>query len=251
MVLCAALSLAGCSGESPEEDASGESGYTGAPAELSHDETDTPTPAWDQAIRRWEGDDSVVRAAVLRLFETDDESSARATFESWTPTIRRGFVVLVDRICNEGWLDSVGALVSIFDSALHFRARGDLASVLETKAREGRYIENTIANGAFAYLNKTNHKDWVRAWAESDREHAGFHVGVFADGHFEVHMELYNPMFVNGAPTLDLFWAPGFGWINRRLFFLHQKWEAGAQASNRRSANYWHFLHDDGFPLSF
>ncbi len=227
-----------------------------AASELGHDESDSPVPTWSQGTRSWEGSGSLVRESVLRLLGTSDENDARQRFESWTPTVRRGFVILVDKITNEGWLESVDHLEGDpYDSAFHFWPRntgaGSLEQVIASKARAGVYIENTIANGAFAYLNSYNHQDWKRAWAETDVAHSALHIGVFPDGHWEVHMELYNPMFTKGAPILDLLGVPGLGFINRPLFFKHQRLEAGAAASNRRSANYYHFMKNAGFPLSF
>src|SRR5262249_5098018 len=122
----------------------------------------------------------------------------------------------------------------------------------EVKAtHDGTYVENTLSQGAFAYLTKWNHQDWVRAWMETDVAHATLHVGVFADGTVEVHMELYNPMFLKGAPASELVFAQGFGWLNWLLTAKHQAREAGSQAPNRTSANYYHFMRDSAFPLGF
>jgi hypothetical protein len=193
---------------------------------------------------------------VARILGGGSLDDARGAFEAWTPTVRRGFVLLIDKIYNAGWLDSVGPLLNVWDTAFHFTPRttdrGTLVDVIDAKARfDGTYIENSIENGAFAYLTKWNHQDWVRGWMETDVPHATLHVGVRADGNAEVHMELYNPMFIKGAPVLQLVWIPAFGWLNRPLTVSHQRLEAGAAGSNRRSANYYHFMHDSGFPLSF
>jgi hypothetical protein len=64
-------------------------------------------------------------------------------------------------------------------------------------------------------------------------------------------MELYNPMFIEGAPFGEVVGVPVIGYLNAPMFYMHQRWEAGAESKNRTSANYWHFLYDAGFPLSF
>jgi hypothetical protein len=194
----------------------------------------------------------------VRILGAGDAAAARAKFEAWEPTMRRGFVLLLDKLINEGWASSIDRIDfkgGVWDSAFHFwprtTAAGTLDDILEAKEAAGHYVENSLENGLVAYFNKYNHREWVRAWAETDARNASLHIGRFADGHFEVHLELYNPVFVNGAPRFEVVAAPILGAFNWRTLAQHQKWENGPEAANRRSANYYHFMKNGGVPLSF
>jgi hypothetical protein len=222
------------------------------PAELFHTDADTPVPTWDAAIRVWDG--PAAAETTIRILG-GDPAAARARFEAWEPTVRRGFVLLLDKLINEGWASSIDRIDNIWDSAFHIWPRttsaGTLDDILEAKAAAGHYVENSLDNGLVAYFNKWNHRDWVRAWAETDARNATLHVGRFADGRYEVHLELYNPVFVVGAPRWEVISGPLLGAFNWRTLPMHQKWENGAEAANRRSANHYHFMKNGAVPLSF
>jgi hypothetical protein len=131
-----------------------------------------------------------------------------------------------------------------------------MEQIMETKSRhDGRYTENTIANGVFAYVNAWNHREWSRGWMENDVAHAALHIGKHRDGSFEVHMETYNAMFTNGAtlPSHVVVSIPGFGALNVTTWRLHRKWEndPAMAPKSRTSANYYHFLRTVRVPLSF
>jgi hypothetical protein len=227
---------------------------TAVPSELQHSDDDTPTPSFESLVGAHTEND--ISEHVARILGGGKGQDARSVFEGWSPSFRRGFALLVQKIYNAGWLDGVGPLVDVWDTAMRFvperTERGTLEEVLVAKARaDGTYIENTLHNGAFAFLAKAHHQDWLRAWMETDVPHANLHVGFLADGNADVHMELYNPLFIKGAPLLDLIFVPGAGFANAPLALKHQRLEAGAAGSNRTSANYYHFMRDEGVPLFF
>jgi len=249
----AVLLTGSCAGDDSSDTDSFSATEQPVPPELQHSDADSPVPTWEQLTR--DGDPTRT-AHVVRIVGGGDASLARAAFAGWTASVRRGFALLIDKIDNEGWLDSVDRLEGDpWESAFHFRARtaaGSFEQIMVTKAEhDGVYTENTLYNGASAYLTKWNHQNWTRGWIENDIPHAALHVGIAGDGAIEVHMELYDPIYTNGAPLSELYWAPGFGWINWRLTGMHLYWETGARAQYRTSANYYHFLNDAGFPLSF
>jgi len=66
-----------------------------------------------------------------------------------------------------------------------------------------------------------------------------------------VHLDVFNPVFTNGARRLDVTTLPGIGSYNHRLFRLHRRWEGTEYAPvSRTSANYYHLMRGR-VPLSF
>ena len=234
---------------SPAEEALG-----GRPAEIDHSDADTPLPSWSQLVREGASPyaPSAMQEHVVRILAPGAPRDARARFESWPPTVRRGFAILMDKLYNEGWLDEVDRMENDpWDTAFHFRPR-DLdrfEKTMHVKAdHDGVYTENSWWNGAAAYLTRAwNHSAWRVGWMENDVSNAALHVGIFDNGVVEVHMELYNPLYTNGAPFYELVGAPGVGWMHGRMTYMHKTWEAGAEGKNRTSANYYHFVKGAGW----
>jgi hypothetical protein len=228
------------------------------PDELKHSDEDTPVPTWAQVTHSWESPDQEMIAHVARIVaDTADEETAREAWASWPENYRRSVGLLIDKIHNEGWIDAVGHIDGWpWDGGFFFWPReteaGALADVLTAKAgKRGVYIESLIENGLFAFLNSWNHKAWVRSWMETDAGAAALHVGVFADGRFEAHLEVYNPLFIKGAPRRDLIRIPFVGAYNHKQFLLHRRWEQSEFAGlTRTSANFYHLMRDH-VPLSF
>jgi hypothetical protein len=130
--------------------------------------------------------------------------------------------------------------------------RGTLADVLNSKAgKGGSYIRSTLRNGLFAFLNSSNHKGWDESWMENNAPMAALHVGIFADGSAEIHLEAFNPLYVNGAPRKDVVAIPVIGSYNHKMFLLHRRWEQSEYSTAvRRSANFYYMMRDS-VPLSF
>ncbi|TBR22580.1 hypothetical protein EPO15_07765 [bacterium] len=217
------------------------------PEELRHDARGAPVPAWDQLVR---GD----RAAHLRRILGGSDAEAKARFGSWSPEVRRAFGLFLDKFDNEGWLGVVGPLLQDpWQDTVVFKPvegpYGGLAKVLSDKP--GQYTENSLGNGAAAYLTAWNHKNWTRGWMENDVPNACLHVGLTDAGAAEAHFEAYNPLFTNGAAKADVVWAPLFGSLNARLMAQHKRWEDPPNnARSRTSANFYHLMKGR-VPLSF
>lgn len=228
------------------------------PDYLQHSDDDTPVPTWAQVTRSWNAPDAEMIAHLARIVaNTDDAETARAAWDSWPGNYQRSVGLLIDKIHHEGWLASVGHIEGWpWDGGFFFWPRateaGMLADVLTAQAgARGVYIESTIENGLFAYLNSWNHKAWARSWMETDAATAALHIGVFADGKAEVHLEVFNPLFINGAPRPDLLRIPFIGAYNHKQFLLHRRWEQSEYAElSRTSANFYHLMRGD-VPLSF
>jgi hypothetical protein len=76
-------------------------------------------------------------------------------------------------------------------------------------------------------------------------------VGIFENGSAEVHLDLFNPVFTNGAARSNVIKLSGFGSFNKRLFRLHRKWEGPRHAAvTRTSANFYHLMRGR-VPLCF
>jgi hypothetical protein len=72
---------------------------------------------------------------------------------------------------------------------------------------------------------------------------AALHVGILKDGSAEVHLDAFNPLYINGAPRGDIVRIPIVGSFNRRLFRLHRRWEHKRYGSlTRTSANFYHLM---------
>jgi hypothetical protein len=220
------------------------------PEFLRHSDQDAPVPSWSQVTRSVAMLDPVMTAAVGRVVAgAAGEFAAERVWGGWSGGIRRSVALLIDKICHEGWLDSVGEIKGWpWDGGFFFRPRvteaGSLADVLETKARlDGVYTLCTLGNGLASYLTGWNHPGWRRSWIENDCAFGSLHVGIFENGSAEVHFDLFNPLFVNGAKASEIAKLPAIGSVNRRLFRLHRKWEGSKYgAVSRTSANLYHFI---------
>ncbi len=219
------------------------------PDYLRHADEDAPVPRWEQVTRSVESKNIEMIQSVSRIIaDTEDEPSAREAWETWPEEYRRSTALLIDKIFHEGWLDSVGPVVNLWDGGMVFQPRESLAAVLDSKSS---YTRSALGNGLFAYLNSWNHKAWTRSWMENDSAMPALHVGLFANGGAEVHFDLFNPLYTNGAPSKDVFSLPVLGSFNHRLFRLHHRWEQSRYgAITRRSAVFYHLLRDE-VPLSF
>jgi hypothetical protein len=231
---------------------------SGLPAILSHSDRDTPVPTWKQATRSVDSINHEMISHLTRVTSgTDDESVALRIWDSWSGPQKRSVTLLIDKIYNEGWLHSVGALVGgPWDGGFFFLPRDSdptaLADVLEAKSREkGEYTPCSFRGGLAGYLSGWNHPGWQIGWIENDTPFASLHVGIFGNGSAEVHMDLFNPLHTNGAPRSNVVTLWGLGSYNHRLFRLHRKWE-GKQygAVTRTSANFYHLLQGS-VPLCF
>ncbi|HXG66413.1 MAG TPA: hypothetical protein VNO70_15040 [Blastocatellia bacterium] len=228
------------------------------PDYLKHSDEDAPVPTWEQVTRCVASPNPEMTAHLLRIVaDTDDEEVGRNAWLSWPRNYRRSVALLVDKIYYEGWLDAVGPIKGWpWDGGFFFfpreTERGALADVLDSKSgRGGTYTACSIRHGLFAYLNAWNHKGWQQAWMETDAGMAALHVGIFADGSAEVHLEAFNPLYVRGAARSDLIRIPLIGSYNHRLFLLHRRWEQSAYAPVvRTSANFYHMMRED-VPLCF
>jgi hypothetical protein len=241
-------------GEAPAGKDDGSVGRDQVPSSLRHDESDAPVPTWEQVTKSTERRDDHRTLAVTRLLGGTEEE-ARDRFERLEPRERRSFALLVDKIDNEGWLDQVGRVSALWDDTMFFDVRDasdGVTPLAERLAGASNYTQNTAWNGLAAYFNAWNHPDWTDAYMENDAGHGALHVGIFEDGTGEVHFEVYNALFTNGAPSGQVVWGPGVGWLNAWHFARHQWWE-GARFGpvTRRSANFYFLLRDGGVPMSF
>ncbi|HSE99082.1 MAG TPA: hypothetical protein VLD57_12510, partial [Blastocatellia bacterium] len=212
------------------------------PDELKFAEEDAPVPTWQQLTRSVGSINVEMTASISRIIAlTDDADYARSIWELWTGNIQRSLALFIDKIYNEGWLDSVGHLVNWWDGGIVFKprvtARGTIADVLASKAGPGGvYTESTLGNGLFAYLNSWNHSAWQRSWMENNAGKAALHVGLFNDGAVEVHLEAYNPLYTNGAPPSEVIEIPFLGSFNYRYFDLHRRWDQSEFAAVARTS---------------
>jgi hypothetical protein len=194
---------------------------------------------------------------VIRILGgADDAGAARENWDLLPGDSRRSVALLIDKICNEGWLDAVGKISGTpWDGGFFFEpretSRGTLAEVLDSKSNpRGGYTACLARNGLFAYLSGRNHRGWRQSWIENDAATA-LHVGIFENGIAEVHFDAFNPLFVNGAPRGELVRLPLIGSYNHRLFRLHRRWEQSEYAAAvRTSENFYHLLCET-VPVSF
>ena len=231
---------------------------THLPAILAHSDDDTPVPTWKQVTRSIDSINSEMIAHVSRIVgSANDESQAVKAWDSWPGRVRRSVALLIDKIYHEGWLDSVGPIVGWpWDGGFFFSPGGAghrrLIDVLETKSRkDGVYTRCSFRGGLPAYLSGWNHPGWRIGWIENDTPFASLHVGIFENGSAEVHLDLFNPVFTNGASRSNVIKLSGFGSFNKRLFRLHRKWEGPRHAAvTRTSANFYHLMRGR-VPLCF
>jgi hypothetical protein len=225
---------------------------------LDHSDEHTPVPTWDQISRSAGGADAGFAGHVARIVSGScDEQAAVERWTAWPRRFKRSVGLLINKICHEGWLESVGPICgSPYDGGFFFAPcsspAGTLEDVLDAKAAYDRvYTRSSLLGGLAAYLSAWNHDAWKRSWIENDTPFSSLHIGLLEDGSAEVHLDLFNPVFTNGAPEPDITSLPGLGSYNHRLFRLHRKWEEGEYAPiTRTSANYYHFMRGR-VPLSF
>ena len=225
---------------------------------LDHSDEHTPVPTWQQLSRSVSAVDTGLTFHAARIVAGScDDEAALERWNAWPRKLRRTVALLVEKICHEGWLESVGPIYgSPYDGGFLFTPRctyaGTLEDVLNAKAiNDGVYMRSNLRGGLAAYLSAWNHKTWKRSWIENDTPFSSLHIGLLEDGSAEVHLDLFNPVFTNGAPQRDVTTLPGLGAFNHRLFRLHRKWEEGQHApTTRTSANYYHFMRGR-VPLSF
>ncbi|MEW6130057.1 MAG: hypothetical protein AB1757_23685 [Acidobacteriota bacterium] len=227
---------------------------------LRHTNEDTPVPTWEQVTRSVDTRNPEMIAQVSRIVaDTDDELTAREKWDGLPNSYQRSVGLLIDKICHEGWLDYVGTINDWpWDGGFFFTPRNQdaqgLINILDAKSTrdDDPYIQCRIGEGLFAYLNFRNHKGWVKGWMETDAGMAALHVGVFENGAAEVHFDVFNPLYINGAPDEDLLEIPLIGSFNTRMFKMHKKWELAKEYGSiaRTSANFYHMMRDT-VPLSF
>lgn len=227
------------------------------PEYLMHSDDDTPAPSWEQVTRGGQSKNEEMITHVSRIIAgTDDEEVALEAWDRFPPGTKRSIALFVDKIYAEGWLDAVGQIKNAWDGGFFFRPRategGSLGDLLNSKSEgRGAYVHCSLRNGLFAYLNAWKHRAWRHGWMETDAASAALHVGIFKDGVAEVHMEVFNPLFINGAPPRDVINIPLIGSFNHRQFVLHRRWEQGEFGRiTRTSANFYHLMRGH-VPLSF
>src|SRR5215471_19196192 len=189
------------------------------PAILSHTDIDTPVPTWKQVTRSIYSANSHRISHLTRVVSgTNDESLAVEIWDSWSGAQKRSVALLVDKIYHEGWLDSVGPMVSgPWDGGFFFWPADSraLAAVLEIKTRENKvYVPCSFEGGLAGYLSGWNHPGWQKGWIESDTPLASLHVGIFENGSAEVHLDLFNPVYTTGASRLNIVTLWGLGSYN-------------------------------------
>ena len=220
------------------------------PAFLRHSDNDTPVPSWKQVTRSVHLVNTAMVAHVSRIVAgADDPLAASEIWDAWPRSCQRSVALLIDKICHEGWLELVGPLVSWpWDGGFFFWPRSieqhHLNDVLDAKSQSnGVYTRCSFQGGLAAYLTGRNHKAWKRSWIENDSPFASLHVGIFENGSAEVHLDLFNPVYTNGAPRSEIRSLPGLGSYNRKLLKLHREWEgADHGAMSRTSANFYHLM---------
>jgi hypothetical protein len=230
----------------------------GLPAFLIHSNNDTPVPTWKQVTRSLDAINPAMVGHVARIIAGDaDEQAALEVWDGWSVDGRRSVALIIDKIYHEGWLESVGPIVGWpWDGGFFFRPRSlnleSLEDVLNAKTdRDGVYTRCEFRGGLAAYLTRWNHKGWRRGWIENDSPFGSLHVGIFENGSAEVHLDLFNPVYITGAPGSDVTMLPGVGAYNHKLFRLHRKWEGPSHAGlTRTSANFYHLMRER-VPLCF
>lgn len=225
---------------------------------LRHSESDTPVPTWTQVTRSSDSSNTAMIAHAARIIAgVEDEQAALEVWDAWSGRCRRSVALIIDKICHEGWLESVGPISGWpweggFFFSPRYANREAFEDVLNEKTRsDGVYTRCGFRDGLAAYLSRWNHKAWVEGWIENDSPFASLHVGRFENGLAEVHLDLFNPVYTNGAPRSEVTKLPGVGAYNHKLFRLHRRWEGASQAAlTRTSANFYHLMCDR-VPLCF
>ena len=221
---------------------------------------EAPVPTWEQVTRSTAAPNLEMIAHLSRIVaNTEDEEEARLCWEGLPNSFQRSVALLVDKIYHEGWLDRVGPIKDWpWDGGFFFYPRDHdceaFAELLDAKSAspDDPYIQCRFGRGLFAYLNIKNHRGWVKGWMETDTGLAALHIGLFKDGLAEVHFDLFNSLYIVGAPAEDLLDIPLIGAYNRAMFRLHKKYELSRSYASlvRTSANFYHLMRDT-VPLSF
>jgi hypothetical protein len=216
------------------------------PASLLRDDEDAPVPTYEQLTHAGERDHAARSAHIQRILDRADEPAARARFLGFRREVRRGFALLIDQIDAEGWLRALGPLATEpwQDGMVVRPAHSGEAEIRAAMAgMRAVYTQNDIRLGVAAYFTRWHHRDWSTGWMRNDVAHACLHVGIVrATGDIELHLEVFNPLYTNGARLIDTFpMVPIFGRINWPLMLAHTRWENAAFAPLiRRSVNhYW------------
>lgn len=228
------------------------------PAFLNHSDHDTPVPTWRQVTRNVHSANPAMVGHVCRiLVGKEDEQAALEVWNAWPGSYRRSTALLIDKIFHEGWLESVGPIAGWpWDGAFLFwpmaTMRGSLDEVLDAKAREDRvYTRCGVRDGLTALLSGWNHPAWTRSWVENDTPFAALHVGILESGCAEVHLDIFNSSYTNGAPRSQTITIPGLGTYNHAMFRPHRRWEGKKYGSlTRTSANLYHLMRGR-VPLCF
>lgn len=227
------------------------------PDYLRYKDDEAPVPTWQQITRSTKTFNVDMTASVSRIIAgSEDDEEARAVWELWPANYQRSIALLIDKIYNEGWFDSVGKIIGPWDGGWYFNPRetdrGTLSNILDSKAgADGTYTRSSLREGLFAFLNSWNHKDWRESWMENDAGMAAIHVGIFENGTAEVHFEAFNPLFTKQAIDTDVIDIPLLGAFNYKFFQLHRRWEQSEYAKYaRRSANFYYMMRDS-VPLCF
>lgn len=228
------------------------------PDYLKHSDADTPVPAWEQVTRSVDAINTEMVRHVSRIVAgTTDAQAAREVWETWPGNYRRSVALIIDKILAEGWLDVVGPISEWpWDGGFFFQpvasAGGAIQDVLGSKSgQRGEYTEGSLRGGLFARLSAFGHSGWERSWMENDIGTAALHTGIFGNGIAEVHLDMFNSLYTNGAPHSDVIGIPLLGKYNKRMFQLHWRWErSNYAAAVRTSANFYHAMRGS-VPLSF
>ena len=227
------------------------------PAFLRHSDEDTPVPTWKQITRSADSTDPRFSRRISQIVGgTEDERKAVEIWDDWPPNYQRSTALLVDKINHEGWLGVVGPIRGLpWDGGFFFWPRPDsdaLADALNVRsARGGAYTQCNFRAGLPAWLGRWSHKGWKWGWIENDSPLAALHVGVFKDGSAEVHLDVFNPLYINGTARAQITKLPLIGSYNHNLFRMHRRWEQSRYgAIARTSANFYHLMIGQ-VPLSF
>jgi hypothetical protein len=228
------------------------------PDYLRHTDADAPVPTWAQVTHSTEQPDQAVIAQMARVIgNTGDEQTAHDVWDSWPGNYQRSAALIIEKIRHQGWLDSIDYIDGWpWDGGFFFQPRtnerGTFADVLNSKSgTDQTFLGCNIHNGLFTYLNGVFHKAWQQGWVEIDVPTAAFHIGLMADGRGEIHVDIFNPLFINGAPRQDLVHLPLLGTFNYKMFKLHRRWEQSAFAGVARSSANFYYMMSESVPLWF
>jgi hypothetical protein len=233
-------------------------GRTDFPDYLRHSDADTPIPTWQQVTRSEENPNEPMVGHVSRIVANcDDPQMGKRIWESWPGKYRRSVALLIDKMFAEGLLDCIGGIRGWpWDGGFFFRPgctdQLEFDQFLDgLSGKDGVYTKGSFREGLLPYLSGWHHKGWRQSWMENDVEMGALHVGLFDNQIAEVHFDVFNSLYTNGAPTTDVISIPLIGSYNRRMYSLHRRWESPPYAQIvRTSANLYHILRES-VSLSF